>query len=107
MLRRLKEKWQIESNLQLTLILIVFSITGSSAAFVRRHLMELLGLSIEELGGWIYYPLSILLMFIFYQILLIIIGTIFCQFKFFWAFEKKMLSRFGIKFKEEDKTKAA
>jgi hypothetical protein len=46
-------------------------------------------------------------MFVFYQILLIVNGTILGQFKFFWAFEKKMLSRFGIKFKEEEETKAA
>ncbi len=108
MLQRLKEKWQIESNVQFALILITFSITGSAAAIVRRYLMEFLGLSLEQIGPWAYYPLSILLVFVFYQILLIIVGTLLGQFKFFWAFEKKMLSRFGIKFKEDnEETKAA
>ena len=104
MLQRLKEKWQIENNLQFALILITFAVTGSTAAFLRKYLMAWLGLAKEDINNpWIYYPISIFLMFIFYQITLLINGTLLGQFKFFWAFEKKMLGRFGIKFKEESK----
>ncbi|MCP4522444.1 MAG: diacylglyceryl transferase [Cytophagales bacterium] len=102
-MNRLKEKWGITSNLQFALILITFAVTGSTAAFMRRHLMEWLGLSIENIGPWVYYPLSFLLVFVFYQITLLINGTLLGQFKFFCAFEKKMLSRFGLKLGEEPK----
>lgn len=100
MFQRLKEKWQVESNLQFALILITFSITGSAAAFLRKFIMAGLGFVKEDMNPWVYYPMSILMVFLFYQIFLLIIGTLLGQFKFFWAFEKKMLSRFGIKFDE-------
>ncbi|MEL0308655.1 MAG: DUF6787 family protein, partial [Flavobacteriaceae bacterium] len=43
-----------------------------------------------------YWPLRIILIFPLYQVLLVLFGWIFGQFKFFWAFEKKMLKRLGI-----------
>lgn len=100
MFERLKEKWQIENNLQLALILITFAVTGTTAAILRKFLMGWLGFAKDDMSPWAYYPISILLMFVFYQITLLINGTLLGQFKFFWAFEKKMLSRFGIKFDE-------
>jgi len=36
-------------------------------------------------------------MFVIYQVLLVILGTLFGQHKFFWNMEKKMLSRIGLK----------
>jgi hypothetical protein len=38
------------------------------------------------------------LIFPIYQVLLVFFGFIFGQFKFFWNFEKKMLSRMGLGF---------
>ena len=43
---------------------------------------------------WLRYLLLIL--FPTYQVLLVVIGTLLGQHKFFWAFEKKMLKRFGL-----------
>ena len=45
----------------------------------------------------IYRPLSVLLIFPFYQILIVFYGWLFGQFAFFWSFEKKMLSKLGFK----------
>jgi hypothetical protein len=91
---KLKKRWQIESNLQLTLILIVFSITGSASAWLSKPFVELLGMNDASMPKWLFTILRLILIFPIYNILLIIIGTIFGQFKFFWAFEKKMFSRF-------------
>ncbi|HCO85018.1 MAG TPA: diacylglyceryl transferase, partial [Arenibacter sp.] len=49
-------------------------------------------------GGLIYLTFRILLIFPIYQFLLVIYGWLFGQFKFFWEFEKKMLSRMGLGF---------
>jgi len=102
-MEKLKERWGITSNFQLIIIFIVFAITGSSSVYVAKPFLELIGMNRETFsealwGGFIYWALRILLIFPFYQILLVIFGWLFGQFKFFWGFEKKMLSRMGLGF---------
>ena len=100
-MNRLKEKWGITSNFQIIIILLVFSITGSIAVVVAKPVLNLLGLDKEVLSPWIFWPIRILIIFPIYQVLIVVIGALFGQFKFFWAFEKKMLVRLGFKqFKE-------
>lgn len=99
-MKKLKERWGIQSNFQLVIIFIVFAITGSLSAYLAKPVLDYIGLSREAFpehffGGFIYYSLRILLIFPIYQVLLVVIGTLFGQNKFFWDFEKKMLSRLG------------
>lgn len=96
-IEKLKERWGITSNFQIILILIVFSINGSFAAWVAKPLTEIIGISTEVTNGWIYWPIRILIVFPIYQITLPLVGFVFGQFKFFWAFEKKMFGRFSRK----------
>jgi len=65
----------------------------------------LIGLEQSNTNPSIYRPLRVLLIFPFYQILIVLYGWLFGQFRFFWNFEKKMLSRLGFKwlFKNEEK----
>lgn len=86
-----KERWNIKSNWQVFVILVVFAITGSTAAYLSKPFLALFGITKETVSGWVYYPLYILLIFPIYQVLLVSYGFIFGQFTFFWAFEKKML----------------
>jgi hypothetical protein len=97
-MRRLKERWGIHSNFQLVMILVVFAITGSSAAKLATPLTNYLGITADNYSAWIYWPARILLIFPIYQVLLVFFGFIFGQFKFFWNFEKKMLHRMGLGF---------
>lgn len=94
MFEKLKKRWQIESNLQLVLILIVFSITGSASAWLSKPFVEMLGMSDANMPKWLFTILRLIIIFPIYNVILIVIGTLFGQFKFFWAFEKKMFSRF-------------
>ena len=96
-MKRFKEKWNISSNYQLAIILIVFAITGSLSIYVSRPILESLSINKEIFSTWLYWPLRIIIVFPIYQILILIIGTIFGQFKFFWKFEKKFLKRIGFK----------
>tara|TARA_B100001250_G_scaffold376562_1_gene364931 strand:- start:14463 stop:14771 length:309 start_codon:yes stop_codon:yes gene_type:complete len=96
-MKRIKKKWGITSNFQLLIILIVFSVTGSLALLVAGPLIDILGVTKELLPPWIFWPARILIIFPTYQILILIIGTLFGQFEFFWNFEKKMLVRLGFK----------
>lgn len=102
-MNKLKERWGITSNIQLILIFIAFAINGSFAAWVANPVTEFIGLDKETTNGWIYWPLRILLIFPIYQLTLPIVGFLCGQFKFFWAFEKKFLSRLGFGFLFKDK----
>tara|TARA_B100000963_G_scaffold160116_3_gene139281 strand:- start:6352 stop:6657 length:306 start_codon:yes stop_codon:yes gene_type:complete len=96
-MKKFKEKWNICSNYQLVIILIVFAITGSLSLYVSTPILKALSIEKEILSIWLFWPLKILIIFPIYQILILIIGTIFGQFKFFWKFEKKFLKRIGFK----------
>jgi hypothetical protein len=96
-MNKLKEKWGITSNYQIIIILLVFSITGSIAVWIAKPVLNLVGLDKEVVSPWLFWPIRILIIFPIYQILIVIIGALFGQFKFFWGFEKKMLTRLGFK----------
>ncbi len=102
-MNRFKEKWGITSNFQLVIILLVFSITGSVAVWVAKPVLDLVGLDKLAVSPWVFWPIRIFIIFPIYQVLIVLIGAIFGQFKFFWAFEKKMLVRLGFKqFKDRE-----
>jgi hypothetical protein len=96
-MEKLKKRWGINSNFQIVLILIVFAINGSFAAWVADPITEFVGLNAENRHPWLYWTLRILLVFAVYQVTLPIVGFCFGQFTFFWNFTKKMLSRMGFK----------
>ena len=102
-MEKLKQRWGITSNWQIIAILIVFSINGSFAAWIAAPIMEYFGMHKETMSGWIYWPIRLIAIFPIYQLTLPLVGWLFGQFKFFWDFEKKMLSRMGFKrfFKED------
>lgn len=92
MFDKFKLKWNITSNWQLTVIFIVFSVTGSAAMVVRKFVFEWIGIT-SETTMWLKAPLYILILIPAYQILLIVVGTIFGQYRFFYEFQKKSVGR--------------
>ncbi len=96
-MKALKKRWGIESNFQLTIIFIVFAVTGSTSAWLSKPVCLWMGIIKEDFGFW-FTPIRLLLIFPIYQVLLVSIGFLFGQFKFFWAFEKKMLKGLGLGF---------
>lgn len=97
-MEKLKQRWGVSSNWSILAIFIVFSINGSFATWIAKPITSFFGLSPETTSPWLYWPLRILLIFPIYQATLPIVGWLFGQFKFFWAFEKKFLSRLGLGF---------
>ena len=86
-----KERWNIKSNWQFFVIILVFAITGSSSAMISKPFLGLIGIDKQTTSFWIYYSLYVLLIFPFYQVLLVFFGFLFGQLNFFWSFEKKIL----------------
>jgi hypothetical protein len=90
-MKKLKQRWGISSNTQLAVILIVFAITGSSAAWVAKPILSSIGITKDSISVWAYYPLYFILIMPVYKLLLIAYGHLFGQGPFFVAFVKKML----------------
>ena len=75
---------------QLIIIFIVFGITGSLSVVLGKYvLINIFGESF--LNNDYYWFLRLILIFPIYQVLLIIVGALFGQFKYFWEIEKKIL----------------
>jgi len=86
-----KERWNITSNWQVFIIIVVFAITGSTSALIAKPILLLFEISKHTVSLWVYYSLYVVMIFPVYQILLVCFGFLLGQFQFFWAFEKKML----------------
>ena len=95
-MHKLKEKWGIKSSFQLILILMVFTINGSLSVFLAKPVMGFINIHIESTHPLIFWPIRMVLIFVIYQITLVIVGTLFGQKEFFWNMEKKMLKRLGL-----------
>jgi hypothetical protein len=94
MLENLKRRWGLGSTFRVIMILIVFTCTGFSVLYVEDFIFGLMG--VPDNRGWLVRGL----LFIFitlpvYNILLLIFGFIFGQFRFFWEFEKRFFGRIG------------
>ena len=95
--KKLATKWQVTFRWELIAIFLVFAITGSTSAKISGPIIEMLNLKELISNSFIFWTIRILIIFPIYQVLLVLVGWVFGQFKFFWAFEKKMLSRMGFK----------
>jgi len=95
--KKLATKWQVNYRWELIAIFLVFSVTGSTSARISGPIIEILHIKEFVTNSFLFWTLRILIIFPIYQVLLVLVGWVFGQFKFFWAFEKKMLSRMGFK----------
>lgn len=91
-LARLQDKWKLKNMAQVILVLWVFACTGTTVLFIKEPIFNLLGVSMEKGGLW-KTILYLLLVLPLYQIILLIYGFIFGQFRFFWEKEKQFFKR--------------
>ena len=96
MIKYLKDKWNLKSNFQLVIILIVFAITGSGSLYISKPLMEFLSISSENMDIYLYWILRFIIVTVVYQFILLLVAFVFGQFNWFWNFEKKILKKIGL-----------
>ena len=90
MKRKLIKIFKVRDFKQLIIIFIVFGITGSLSVVLGKYvLINIFGESF--LNNDYYWLLRLILIFPIYQVLLIIVGAFFGQFRYFWEIEKKIL----------------
>lgn len=87
-INKLKERWGITGTFQVILILLVFALTGMSTLRVEGFISKELNIT-ESPTLFTRVLVFIFLTLPIYNIILLIIGTIFGQFNFFWNFEKR------------------
>jgi len=94
MIDKLKKFFKATSNWHLFIIFLVFGISGSLSVIVSKPIIELFKIN-ELIDNYILYlTIRILIIFPVYQIVLLFVGTLFGQYRYFLEFEKKMLGRF-------------
>ena len=96
MIQNLIKKFNAKSKVHLLVIFFIFGLSGSFSLWVSSPIMSALDLK-NILNN---YPLYIFFRFLIiipiYQIILIVIASIFGEFQYFWRFEKKFLKRIKI-----------
>ncbi|PIV15958.1 MAG: diacylglyceryl transferase, partial [Flavobacteriales bacterium CG03_land_8_20_14_0_80_35_15] len=95
-MEKLKARWGIKSNFQIIVIFFVFALNGSIAVRLATPVTHFFGLYQDTTNPWLFWPVRIALIFPIYQILLVVVGTLFGQHQFFWNMEKKMIRRLGL-----------
>jgi len=85
MMQKMKERWGVSSTKRFVIIMVVFSLAGSSIMFFREPVYHVLHVSTDS-SLWIKIPVAIAI----YQVMLLAWGAAFGEFRFFWEKEKKM-----------------
>lgn len=99
----LQNRWGVTSPFQVFVILLVFAITGMCSIYVSRHIFELLNLTKDD-PFWLRAVVYIFTVLPAYQVILLTVGTIFGQHKFFKNFLKMMFGRMMFWKKSKKKT---
>ncbi len=89
-LERLRMRWGVTSG-QVFIILLVFACTGTTVMLLKRPVVAFFAGDGEQplLFSILYYVLILPI----YNVILLIYGALFGQFKFFWEFEKRTFRR--------------
>jgi len=92
-LQKIIDKFHAKSFKHLIIIFLVFALSGSASLLMSSSILT--AINLKELIN--FYPLYLLVRIILlipiYQLLLIIIATLFGEFRYFWNFEKKFFKR--------------
>ena len=96
MLKKLVKKFKADSIKHLLLIFTIFALSGSGSLLISDPILVALDLKNFVTSYPLYIFIRILIIIPIYQLMLIIIATIFGEFKYFWQFEKKFLQRLRI-----------
>jgi len=82
------------------MILLTFAVTGTLTAYVSRMITHWLKIEKGSIQGW---GIRILVIIFGYQVIIMLVGFLFGQFRFFWNYEKKILRWMGFMKKERIK----
>jgi hypothetical protein len=86
---KLKTKWNINSNKDFILIMLVFSLAGMAIGFERKIVFHIFGIDHDPM--WVKILVYIPLIVPIYQLNLLVFGFLLGQFEFFLEKEKRLV----------------
>ncbi len=96
MIQNLINKFNAKSKVHLFIIFIVFGLSGSFSLWISSPILAALDLKNMLNNYPLYILFRVLIIIPIYQLILIVIATLFGEFEYFWKFEKKFLKRIKI-----------
>jgi hypothetical protein len=100
MFEKLRKKWKVTGT-QFFLIMCTFAVTGTTTAWISREITQWVGFDTQTF--WLWKLLLRLFILLFgYQFIILVVSFFFGQFKFFWNYEKKILTWMGLIRKKVD-----
>jgi len=96
LIQNLIKKFNAKSKVHLLIIFFVFGLSGSFSLWISSPIISALDLKNILNNYPLYILVRILIIIPIYQLILIVIASIFGEFKYFWKFEKKFLKRIKI-----------
>ncbi|MDC0183369.1 hypothetical protein OAJ43_04450 [Nitrosomonadales bacterium] len=94
MINKVRKSFKAENNWHLFIIFLVFAISGTLSVIVSGPIIDFLKINELVDSYSLYLTIKILIIFPVYQIVLLVVGSFFGQYRYFLDFEKKMLMRF-------------
>ena len=91
MISQLIKIFGVKNYLQLVFVFVIFSISGILSLYISDLVTKILFNFLSN--GLILILLRILLLFLIYQIVLILVSIPFGQFRYFIYYEKKLINR--------------
>ena len=96
MIQNLIKKFNAKSKFHLLIIFTVFGLSGSFSLWISSPVMSALDLKNILNNYPLYIFFRVLIIIPIYQLILIVVASIFGEFQYFWKFEKKFLKRIKI-----------
>ena len=96
--KKLQERWGVSAN-KVLIILFVFACTGTTVLILKKPVVNYFAGA--DNPSVLFSVLYYILILPIYNGILLVYGFIFGQFRFFWNFEKKMLTRMTKRFQSK------
>ena len=93
-LNRLKKLFKTESIYQLFIVFLVFALSGSLSVVASKPIIDFFQIEKYLESYLLELIIRILIIFPIYQVILLFVGTVFGQFKYFWNFQKHFFKKF-------------
>jgi uncharacterized membrane-anchored protein len=91
-IEKLKKRWGVKNAWQVLVILLVFACTGFTILFLKKPIYWVLGFD-SQTPTWQRVVAWIVLILPLYNVVLLMYGFIFGQFRFFWLFVNRLFGR--------------
>jgi hypothetical protein len=96
MFEKLKSRWNVKSNWDIVVILLVFSLAGSTSLYIKQPVFLLFDIQKDLIPTFDFVLIYILVVNPSYLFLLLFWGFVLRKWEFFWTFEKRIFKKIFI-----------